>query len=719
MTNRVATSFCRICMGACGTRLTIDENERIVDIRGDKDQPMSKGYACFKGLQAEEAHHGPARLLNPLKRMPDGRYVQVSLKEALDEIAERLGVILKRDGGEAVGIYSGSGAIQSSATYSMMRDFLRAIGSPRMYTTTSIDQSAKLISFERLGGWTAGLQDFRNSDCVLLFGSNPVISHSTVGLMSTDPTRRLKRAKADGIKVICIDPRRTETSRYAEVFLQPFPGQDALIASAMIRIILDEGWHDKAFCDRWVGADRLAALRAAVDPFTPEFVEPRAGLQSGQIFEATAFFARDHKRGSAFTATGTNMARHSNLSQHMIDCINVICGRFRKAGDHIPLNPLEPPAPVHAQAISPPRSWESQKPGRIRGAASVYGEMMSATISDEILTPGEGQIRAMFIDGGNAANCLPDQNHVVEAFKALELLVVIDPYMNQTSQLAHFVLPPFMIYERADIPMSIPLPLFPDSWTQYTPAVLKPPAGSELIDDWQVYWEVASRLGIQISFDEKVDLDMKTPPTTDELLEIKMSDATISFEELKKYPSGLIVDHPFKTVLPELPDADGRFDPMPADIAAQVAGLVEEADGPRVARNGNPFTHLLTSRRMPEAFCSVGTMLQATLKRRPYNPAFINPGDMAELGLADGDPVEISSRFGTVVAQVEGDANLRRGCISLSHGWGGHPGESTGPGVSVNLLTSCREDVQDVNSMPLWSSLPVSLTRTNKTPEYA
>ena len=83
-----AISFCRICGGGCGVRLTIDENDRICRIQGDHDQPMSKGYMCFKGLQAEDAHHGPARLLHPLKRMPDGSFKQIALETALDEIAD-------------------------------------------------------------------------------------------------------------------------------------------------------------------------------------------------------------------------------------------------------------------------------------------------------------------------------------------------------------------------------------------------------------------------------------------------------------------------------------------------------------------------------------------------------------------------------------------------------------------------------------------------------
>ena len=694
-------------------RLTIDERDHIVDIRGDREQSLGRGYACFKGLQAEEAHHGAARLLHPLKRTSDRTFKRVPLREALDEIGSRIKEILDRRGGNAVGVFAGGGSIQTATAYPMQRDFLAAICSRQYFSTVTIDQSAKIVSFERLGGWAAGVQDLRNSEVVMLFGTNPLLSHSTVGLMSSDPTRRLKRAKADGLVLICIDPRRSETARHAQLFLQPLPGHDAQIAAALIRIILNEGWHDAAFCARYVGADRLAALRDAVDSFTPEMVEDRAGLESGQLRAAAVLFARDHSRGAAFTATGPSMAPFSNLMQHLVDCLNVICGRFRRAGDRVPVDPLAPSQPIYAEVIAPPRSFESVPPSRIRGAGLLYGERLTSTLAEEILTPGDGQIRCLIVDGGNVANCVPDQRLMVEALKSLDLLVVIDPYMTVSAQLAHFVLPPPMMYERPDLPLSLPgFPLYPDSWTQYTPAHLRPPGGSELVDDWRFFWEIAARLGKSIIYDGKVALDMKVPPTSDELLAIQMRDAAISLDELKRYPSGVECDFPFGVVQPERDGANAQFDVMPADVAAECARLLEvrrRLEGNAVS--GRPFTHLLASRRLRDVFNSTGTRLTGTLRRRPYNPAFLNPADMAQLQLESGDPVEISSSYGMVVAIAQSDPELRRGVVSLSHGWGGYPGETEGPGSAVNVLTSCRENVESINAMPVMSAIPVSISR--------
>lgn len=711
MAHREVTSFCRICTAFCGVRLTIDDDGCIVAARGDKAQPMGKGYVCFKGVQAEESHHGPARLLKPLKRMSDGSFAPIAMETALREIAERTADILRRRGGSSVGIFAGSGSIHNAVVQPVHRAFLAAIGSEQFFSPFSIDQPAKYVSSGRLGGWMAGLQDLDHSDVVMLFGTNPLLSHMTLGLMGPDPMRRLKRVKARGLKIICIDPRRSETARHADLFLQPRPGFDAAIAAALCRIILAEGWEDREFCAAHVGGDRISALRAAVEPFTAEVIERHAGLEPEQLREAAALFARDNRRGAAFAGTGSSMAPFANLAQHLVDCLNVICGRFRRAGDVVPVNPLEPPQPIYAEVVPPHRSWESAPPGRVRGAGLLAGEKLSATLAEEITTPGESQIRCLFVDGGNAANCIPDQARIVDALRSLELLVVIDPCMTVTAQLAHYVLPPPMMYERPDLPLSFPgVALYPDSWVQYTPAHLEPPAGAELIEEWRFYWEIASRLGRTIVYDGKVALDGTTPPTSDELLAIRMSDAAISLDELKRHPSGVVCHFPFARVVPGRPEATARFDVMPPDVATEcsqlLAGLAAAGASPA---NDSPPTLLLASRRLRETFNSIGTALDSTLRRRPFNPAYLAPEDLTALGLRAGDQVRISSRYGSVAAVVCADPDLRRGVVSLPHGWGGHPGASEAPGSPVNFLINCQEVFEPITAMPRMSAIPVTV----------
>jgi len=715
MATRQARTFCRICAAHCGVVLTIEEGtERILSVKGDKDNPTSKGYVCFKGLQAEEMHHGPARLLKPLKRQADGTFAEIESEQALDEIADRLRAIVERDGPQAVGAFKGT-AGTLFATHMIQLDFLQALGSSQFYSVNTIDQSAKFVSFERQGGWAAGVHDMDQSEVLLFFGCNPVISHSTMGIMGPDPLRTLKRAKKRGLRLICIDPRHTETAQLADLHLQPMPGRDTAIAAAMIRTILAEGWEDKEFTAQHVGADRMAELAEAVEPFTPEFAERVAGLEAGQVRAAARLFARDYKSGAAFCATGPSMSAFSNTTQHLVDTLNIICGRFRRAGQKAVVDMINAPAPIHAEVIPPPRSWENVPPSRIRGVGMLGFDRLASTLAEEILTPGEGQVRALFVSGSNPASCLPDQEKAVEALKSLELLVAVDPYMSATAQLADYVLPPVMMYERPDLPIAVPgFNIGVLSWAQYTPAVIDPPEGSDLVDDWYVYWAIAKRLGLPLKFNGiDLDLSVNRAPTTDEMLELRTRGGRITVQELKRdladYPAGRIYDHPSNIVLPARPEAVGLFHPMPEDVAGELRDFLAS----ELAQSASPGTgrsHMLISRRMNRVMNTLGNKLEGTLRHDPTNPAFMHPDELAGIGVAPGEMVEIASEHGSIEAVAQPDKTLRAGVVSMSHCWGGLPG-GEGAGVNTNLLIATDRDVQPYNAMPRMSGVPVTVRK--------
>jgi anaerobic selenocysteine-containing dehydrogenase len=713
MPERIARSFCRICNGGCGVLLTIDEDDRIVDIRGDKDQPISKGYACFKGLQAEEAHHGAARLLQPRKRRADGSFGVISLDQALSEIGTRLKALRDDHGADSIALFTGGGADFNAPARTMHASFMSALGSPHHYSTLTIDQSAKAVAFERLGGWAAGTQGVDQSQVVLLFGANPLVTHATAGFLTVNPTRELKRVKAAGLKLICVDPRRSETARHADLFVQPIPGQDAAVAAGLIRLILDEGWGDQDFCEKHVGAERMARLREVVEPFTPHMVEQRARIGAGQIRAVAEMFARDHRKGAAFTATGPNMAPFSNLAQHMVTCLNVVCGRFRREGDQVPVDICAQRHAVYAEVIAPPRSWDSIPRSRIRGVGRIFGEKLTGTLAEEILSPGPGQIRALLVDGGNIAVNVPDQSRMVEALRSLPLLVTIDPFMTPTAQLSDYVLPPFMQYERPDMPMSLGgYEIYPSNWYQYTPALLAPPKGSELIHDWYFFWNMGKQLGLSIVYDGKVELDMQQPPDTHDLLRIRLMGSSTSLEELQAHPSGHRFENVMDRVLPAREGQASLFDVMPLDVAQECANfLAAKRHSDHFESQGRRFSHLLSARRLRDAMNSNGTRLDGVLARIPFNPAYLHPDELAALGLRVGDRVEIESDHGVVEATVMADDTLRRDIVTLAHGWGGLPGTEGGSAACVNRLIDCSRDFDEVNAMPRMSAIPVNLRR--------
>jgi anaerobic selenocysteine-containing dehydrogenase len=722
MTLTETKSFCQICSACCGTKLTIDDSTgRVVKVRGDKDDLMSSGYACIKGLEAPAALYSDNRILEPLKRMADGSFQPIAFSTALDEVAAKLQDSIDRYGAESIAGFRGSGAVVNATAGLIVHNLLEAIGSHKSFSPYTIDQSAKNISAGRLGIWPPGRDTLRDSDMRMFFGINPLVSVLCSYLDMTNPMKRLKDARARGMKVIVIDPRRTETAEFADIFLQPYPGEDVSIAAGFIRIILKEGWEDKAFCADHV--QDLEELRRAVEPFTPEYVANRAGVLAHDLWRAASLFAHESKRGGAGSGTGTNMAPHSNLAEHLIECLNVVCGRYLRAGDVFP-NPsvLRPSWTRQAQVIPAQRWWEEGYKSRIKGYGTLtttigtkFGEMMTGIFADEILEPGEGQVRCVINNGSNIINIVPDQEKTFRALKSLDLLVSIEPYMNETARMSDYIFPTTLHYERPDLThwMYAAEIMYSEPYARYKPAAVSPPAGAQVVDDWIVVWELAKRLGVQLVFDG-IPLNMLTRPETDDLLRIIVRHAPISFDELKAMPLGKIFNETAQVIAAADPGNTGRFTTMPMDVAAELEEVLSERVEPGFAfSQGQRFTHRLTSRRLREVINSTGHDIPAIRRRMPTNYAYMNPEEMIDLGISNGEKVKISSDNGSIFGIARADPTLRRSVISMSHGWGGLPGQTNfeTEGSNTGILISTDRDLDPINAMPRMSAIPVNVTR--------
>ena len=272
-----------------------------------------------------------------------------------------------------------------------------------------------------------------------------------------------------------------------------------------------------------------------------------------------------------------------------------------------------------------------------------------------------------------------------------------------------------MMYERADLPMYLPgFANWPGAWSQYTAPAINPPAGSDLVEDWYVFWSVAKKLGKTITYNGVRPLDMENRPTTDELLGLVIHGSPHTLEGLKAHPHGYHAEIKQEFVLPADEDANGKFEPMPADVADELRRYLADEGAPgKWKRDGKSFSHLLSTRRMRDLFNSNGRFVGSVRKRTPYNPAYLNPADLDQLGLKSGDKVEIASAHGRVVAVVEDDASLRMGVVSLAHGWGDPPGSNASveeSGTPVNRLIDSDRNYEAVNSMPHMSAIPVNIT---------
>lgn len=698
-------SACRYCVGNCGVIIDVDvETGRAIDIRGDKDHPLTKGYACIKGLQGVYALNAPDRVLRPLRRNEEGGFDEIPLEQALDEIAAIIQTGIAEDGPHSVAVYKGTQGFTHAPLLEIVRRWLEAVGSPYMFTTWTIDQSNKFVAAERLGFWGGDPHHMLESEVMMIVGGNPVVSIGMMGITPTNVTKQFKAAKARGMKLIVVDPRRSETAALADLHLQIRPGEDVALFAGLLREVLANGWEDSAFCAAHV--IQMDELRAAVEPFTLDMVSERTGLSDEEVRLAARMFAHEARRGCACSGTGPSMAPNSNLSEHLIQALNVVCGRYNREGDVVRGAGLIRPRTFVAQVYPPKRSWQQEPKMRATGYGTLNGEMMTAALPDEILTPGAGRVRSLIVVGGNPAAAFPDHLKTFKALKALDLLVAVEPFMTQTARLAHYILPPTMQYERWDLLFGQESEMMnPEPFQQLLSAVATPPAGSDLIEDWRVFYELAKRLDKQLMFCGS-PIDMARTPSSEELIEKIIADGPLSLDHLKKHPRGTFIDVPPAVVQPGTDDPAARFEVAPADVVHELDAVRAEP----VASQEYPYR--LISRRMRELLNTVGMNFPVCRTREPYNPAYFNPQDLAAIGIEAGGWIEIASDHGLVQAIAKADGNVGRGSISMTHCWGGLPEDGrpyTQVGANTNLLISTDRNVEPINAMPRMSAIPVKV----------
>lgn len=705
-------TFCRFCHALCGIEVDVADN-RVVAVRGDRDNVISRGYTCAKGRALPDQHHHPDRLRGTVKRAADGSFQPIPSETAMDEVAERLLAIQQRHGPSSLAVYSGTHGLFSTAA-PLIISWVRALGTPYYFTPNTIDQPSQSTARARCGSWDAGGSRFCDADVMLFIGNNPGVSAFSRdgGPPYANGFGYLKEAGRRGMKIIAIDPRRTELARRADLHLQVRPGEDPTLLAGMLRTILEEGLYDREFTDAHV--EGLAALREAVADYTPDYVERRSLVPASQVVEAARLFARG-RSGSAMSCTGVNMAPRPDVTQHFVSALNALCGRFNREGDLV-ANPgaLQPPRSHYAEVVPPKDLWGKGPQSRFRGLGHFMGEMPINVFADEILTEGEGQIRALVCIGGNPAVAFPDQRKVFEALRALELSVVLDVRMTATAQLAHYVFGCKLSLEKPSTSRTAELQ-FDVPFAQYTPAILEPEF--DVIQEWEFLWGMAHRMRTPIKVARGVPLDLDRKPGDEEFLELLHTGSRVALSEVRKYPSGHVFepDEPAR-VQPARPEhTEARMNVAPAAVIRQLREIRGEAVSDSGGYTGEgEFSHRLISRRMLDVYNSTGDHLPGLRRRFPYNPAFMNAACMAAIGVDSGDVVRIDSDHDFIYGVAERANDIRPGVISMSHARGGEPdldGEVRNIGSTTNRLVSTERNFEPISGIPRQSAIPVNVRR--------
>jgi len=708
------TSTCRMCMAYCPIEATVEDG-RVVKVEGNRRAPLYGGFICPKGRSLPQLHAQPGRLMHSLKRHPDGEYRPIDTDVAIAEIAELLRAIIDEHGPRAVAAFIGSAGNEQNASAPFIAALMRALGSPMTFSIATLDQPGLMIADALHGSWEGGRMRPETLDAFLLIGGNPIVSKQYFG---QNPGNQLKGLTRQGMDLIVIDPRTTETARRAAVHLKAIPGEDPTIIAGLIHLLITRGGVDAGFVAEH--ASGFDALAAAVAPFTPDYVAARAGIEQADLIAAADILARA-STGDTGPGTGMSFASRGSLTSYLLLCLHTIRGFWAREGQEY-VNPpvLGPSIAVRAQPVAP-RPAMGGEAMRVRGLRQSVAGLPGGAFAEEVLTPGEGKVRACFMLISGALN-LPQQELSQAALNDLDLLVTHDVEFSPTARLADYVI-------ATKLQLELPIISFQPEmarkvhhgygwavpYAAYQPAVIDPPVGADVIDVWRIYYRLAQRLGLQLTIGplrsaNTVALDMTREPSTDEVLAILCNNSAVPLSEVAKYPDGHVFDEARMHVGPKHPDCTARLRLDDPDMLAELKEVREEDPGRRRGTDAD-FPFQLVARRVQNS-TNAFVRVQPPLPGVETNPAYMHPDDLAAAGATSGALVELRSRWGAIEVIAEADDSLRRGVVAITHGFGRNLGEPDDPrrqGANVNRLTHVEDGVDHWTGMPRLGAIPVSV----------
>ncbi|NNF94642.1 MAG: molybdopterin-dependent oxidoreductase [Altererythrobacter sp.] len=702
-------TFCRFCHANCAMLVDVEDG-KVKAVRGDPDDPEYGGYTCKKGRELPDSHNSEDRLHYSLVRDADGNFQETPMQDALTHISDEFRRIIGKYGPDSIALFMGSGGYQNSSAMMATMSLAQAIGTKHFFTSVTLDQPAKVFTTERYGKWMGGANNFSEADVAFFIGNNPIVSHYSPvgGVPPFSPSKRIRDRQKEGMKLIVADPRLAEVGQLADIYLPVKPGEDPALLAGMLNVIFTEELYDRNFVSAQV--DGLDELKEAVAAFTPEVAAERAGVETDQLVAAARMFAGGSK-GCAVTGTGPEMAGNGTLTEYLVTCLNTVCARFKQEGEKCGVPgvftvqmgekraQVAPPAPMFGV--------EGMAKSRFRGLGQLLFEMPCNIMADEILTPGEGQIRALVSVGGNPEVGFPNQLKMRRALDDLELFVQIDPWMSASAKRADVVLAPKQCLEREDI-TNLSEWWHENAYARYTEALADAPG--DTIDEYEMLWTIGKNIGVQMKLPGG-DVPMDKCPTKQEFLDLMTAGCLVPpskvREDARKAGGAAVVyDDLHPVIEPADPDQHHRFQLAAGDMPKQL-----EKYGADEARAAG-FDFRLISRRSKGRFNSIGQPLKNLGKKVTTNPAYIHPDDMETHGISDGDVIEITSAHASIHGVAKPSDRVRRGLISMAHAFGDSEAGKHNVremGGSTNRLTSDEVDYDPITGQALQSSIPVKI----------
>jgi anaerobic selenocysteine-containing dehydrogenase len=689
------------------------EGGRVTKLRPDPDHPLSKGYACPKGIAMLDVQNDPDRVLHPLRKDAGGEFRRVGWDEALDDIGERLRGIIARHGRKSIAWYMGNPGAFSYSHPLWSKGFLDGLGSPHYYTAGSQDVNNRFAASALLYGspLVVPIPDLNRTRFLFMVGANPMVSHGSV-LTAPRIREQLHEIVGRGGRVVVVDPRRSETARQFE-HVAITPDTDAWLLLSMLQAIFAGGLADRGFlAERADGAERLAELAR---PFAPEETAARTGVPAERVRELARALARPG--AAAYGRTGSCLGRFGTLVAFLIDALNAVTGNLDRPGGAVFGRP-----PIALDDVGERAGLASYGKVRSRfgGFPDVIGNLPAALLPREITTPGELQVRALFVSAGNPVLSVPDGDALEAALGELELCVSLDFYVNETNRHADYILPSPTFYERDDLPLAF-LGFYTTPFIQYTEPVVAP--AGEAREEWEVIDAIAKRIGI-VPFPVRAvralgrlpglrpkprrlaDLLLRTGPAGDRY---GLRRRGLSIAKVARSPHGIVLSEQVETgvLKDKVRHRGARVQLAPDAIAGEVRRLaaVNGADpdfplrliGLRELRSHNSWMH-----NSP-----------LLMRGGRVHALRVHPDDAEAHGVADGAEAVLASKSGSVTVPVKVTDEMTPGTVALPHGWGHRGGwrvANEAGGANVNLLASSDpDDLEPLAGMAFLNGIPVRL----------
>ena len=736
--------ICPFCEAACGLELTVSERD-VHTVRGDKDDQFSQGYLCPKGVAIQDLDSDPDRLRAPMMRNGDS-WRKATWNEAFDAIDRNLTRISSQHGRDATGLYLGNPVVHNTALTLYVPVLRKALGTRNVFTASSVDQIPKQLAVGLMFGnaLSIPIPDIDRSKYLLILGANPLVSNGSL-LTAPDIGRRLEQLRQRGGKLVVIDPRRTKTAQAADEHHFIRPGGDACFLLAIVHTLVTENLTSPGrLLPLTNGIERVEELART---FSPEAVSSHCGIDANMIRRIARELAAADS-AAVYGRIGTCTQQFGTLASWLVEVIHLLTGNLDRPGGV--MFPTAAHGPGNTKGIAGVGRglrigrWKS----RVRGYPEIFGELPVACLAEEIETPGDGRIRALFTIAGNPLLSAPNSTRMSRAFESLEFMVSLDIYLNETTRHADVILPGLSPLENGHYDF-IFSQLSVRNHARYSSPLFDVPNGQ--LSEWEILLRLT---GIASGQGSRADTTALDDAIMRKLIQREANEATssvhgrdseeilaalhprrgpwrmtdfmlrtgpygdgfgacaegLSLTKLERSPHGIDLG-PLQPRIPQLlRTRSGKIELAPEQITQDIDRLKQHLAagnrsmvliGRRELRSNNSWMHNLKRLAAGRSRCTLQ----------------INPTDAVRLGLNDCERATVSSRVGSVEIPVELTDDMFPGVVSIPHGWGHDDSAATlriaqvRPGVNSNRLAD-DEVVDVVSGNAVLCGIPVTIART-------